>query len=99
MDQRQPFAGAVIVEFRHVKSSMIKKIEIRGAAIWIEASRRDELVDVIETFVITGVNNHPAIFRDDRRGALVLKPSQSCALLWCRIRVVRIDLHHPAKAK
>ena len=98
MDERQPHAAAVGVEARGVEGALVEQGPVRLAAGGVPWLRRDELVDVLEALVIAHVERDATIGSEGRACALVLGASERGALHRLRLRVVGVDLDHPAEA-
>ena len=98
MFEREPFARAVGVEPRGVEDAVVEQIAVRRAIRGIPRAGGHELVDVLEALVVAHVERDPAVRPDRRVRALVLHAPQRGALYRLRLRLVRIDLHHPAEA-
>ena len=99
MHQRHPVAGAVRrCTWRR------RACRRRGGRYWRpgccgrQCRLGDELVDVVEALVVAADRRHSGRPVDDHRRALVLDAAKRRALLRHRVRVERIDLHHPAEA-
>jgi hypothetical protein len=58
---------------------------------------RDELVHVVEAFVVAGVDHDGAVVGDVDVGALVLEPSKGGVLDRRRVRIPRIELDDVAE--
>ena len=58
----------------------------------------DELVDVLELLIVTGVRHHGAVVAHAHVGALVLEAAHCGVLERGGVRVLGVDLHHPAEA-
>src|SRR5262245_3898397 len=65
----------------------------------IVAAGSDELVHVLESLVIAGVNNDTAVSSQNGRGTFVFNASESRALFWHCRWIVRVDLDDPAETK
>src|SRR5690554_5503826 len=95
--QRQPFAGAVIVEAGHVEHAGIENGSVGHALL--EGLLADELVDELVGGVVPGIAHHRLAF-DGRTEyhTLMTEAAQTGALLRHAVRVKGIDLDHPAEA-
>jgi hypothetical protein len=79
--QWQPLHRPVGIESRDRKLTLVEQGKVRFAVVRIVAAAGDELVDVVEAFVVAGVDGDPAVAHDDGRGAFVLEAVERGALL------------------
>ncbi|NJM84297.1 MAG: hypothetical protein HC844_19265, partial [Tabrizicola sp.] len=95
-DERQPFAAAVGIEFRHVKRARIQQIARCGGRII--GGGGDELVDVFKAAVVARIADHG--LARDRGGedhAFMGKAAKMGAFHRRRGGIERVDLDHPAE--
>ena len=98
MHQRHPLAHAVVIEARDIQRALIKDAAIGIAVAAVDAVARHKFVDVFENTVIAHVDHQAAVVR--RRGprAFMAETAQCGAFHRLRLRIVRIELNHPAVA-
>ena len=90
---------AVGVVLRDVERAVVEQVAIgRCGCARSTVPRGDELVDVVETLVVAGIDDVAAVPVDDAGGALMLHAAERRALLRRRGGVERIDFHDPAEA-
>ena len=97
LDEREPLAGAVVVEPRRVEETAVQQRRRRGPVRRVVPVGGHELVEVLEAGVVPHVDHRPTVPRQDHRRALVRVPSERGVLDRGRGRIVGIDLDDPAE--
>ncbi len=82
MNQRKPVDRAVVIELRDVQRSIVEQVPIRLLIVRIIRTSRHEFVDIVESFIVSAVNDNSAIVIDDNARALVLHAAERRSLDW-----------------
>jgi hypothetical protein len=80
-------AGAVGVEFGHVKRAAVENVPVRGAILTIDSVLCDEFIDIVKTLIIALIDDESPVLIDDLGGALMFEAAHGRPLHGRRIRV------------
>jgi hypothetical protein len=97
VDEREPLAGAVVVELRRVEDAAVEERRGRSPVCRVVPIRGHELVEVFEPGIVAHVGHRAPVPRQDHRRSLVGVASEPGVLDRNRRRIVRVDLHDPAE--
>ena len=86
------------VETRHIQRAVVQQVTVGLGVTVVDAIAADELVDELAAFVVAHVDHCAAIAGLRQGGVLMLEAAQGGALDRGRLRIERVDLHHPAVA-
>lgn len=76
MHQRQPFEPAIVVEARDMQHAVVQQVAVGGAVGRVPGTGGDELVDILEPFVVALVGDDAAVGIDgDGRPSCLKRPS------------------------
>ncbi len=95
--QRQPLARAAVIEPRHIQHAFIQQPIVGRPIERVIRAVAHVLVDELEPLIVAHASRQPAVPRHLHRHAFVPEPPQRRALLRLRLRIVRIEFHHPSK--
>ncbi|MNM62424.1 hypothetical protein D3C81_737540 [compost metagenome] len=102
--QLQPLAFAsrmvgvlvAIVEPRDIQGAVVEQAAVGAGVLVVDAVAADEFVDELTALIVAHVDHRPAIAGFAKGRVFVLETAQGRALDRGRVRIERIDLHHPA---
>ncbi|MNP34946.1 hypothetical protein D3C76_1282560 [compost metagenome] len=75
---------------------MVEQAAVGAGVLVVDAVAADEFVDELTALIVAHVDHRPAIAGFAKGRVFVLEAAQGRALDRGRVRVERIDLHHPA---
>ena len=95
--QFQPIAGSVVIEARGIERAFVEWT-LASSNHLLPVTRRHELVDVVEAFVIAHIDDHAIVLSNHHFGTLVFDATECSSLDGFCLWILRVDLHHPTEA-